>query len=469
LNLEKTYCIYFVGIGGIGMSALARWFNTQGKYIAGYDRVETPLTRQLVAEGIQISYEDSVDAIPEKVLKEGKKGLVIYTPAISLENKILNYFIDKKYTLKKRSEVLGAISKNNFTVAVAGTHGKTTTGALIAHILKEANLNMVAFLGGILQNYQSNLIRNEKRGQPLRIVVEADEYDRSFLTLNPDIAVVTAMDPDHLDIYGDYTEMKKGFRDFVNKIKHNGSLIISKGLLETVVPGNRNDIKVMEYGLNHVPVRSERIRLEADQVRFCYRSPGITIENIPFALPGFHNIENAVAAISVCLLLGIDGSVIKAAISTFRGIKRRFEFILYTDNLVFIDDYAHHPNELKALFSSLRAMFEGRKITAVFQPHLFSRTRDFAKEFADALDLADEVLLLDIYPAREKPIEDVTSELIKERMNISEKILCSKLDILKELNKRSPDILVTVGAGDIDQLVEPIKIMLSTKYEISEN
>jgi len=467
LNFEKTYGIYFVGIGGIGMSALARWFKRQGKYVAGYDRTETPLTRQLVMEGIEVTYEDTVAAIPDRFKEEDGEYLVIRTPAIPPDNEILDFFIHKKFTVKKRSEVLGAISRHNFTIAVAGTHGKTTTCALIAHILKESKMNMAAFLGGILQNYNTNLVIHEKPGQPLKIVVEADEYDRSFLTLNPDIAVITAVDPDHLDIYGDYAEMEKGFRDFVSRIKNKGSLIIHKGLLEPVMPDDRRDIKVMEYGLSHIPVRSENIRLEKEEVRFTYRNPTMTIENIPFALPGFHNIENAVAAITVCLQLGIEASSIKSAISNFRGIKRRFEFILYTDNLVFIDDYAHHPEEIKALLSSLRAIYEGRKITVVFQPHLYSRTKDFAREFAGALDLADEVLLLDIYPARERPMEGVTSNLIMDHMNITDKMICSKIDLIEELDTRDLDILVTVGAGDIDQVVEPIKIMLTTKYEIS--
>jgi UDP-N-acetylmuramate--alanine ligase len=469
LNLDKKYGFYFVGIGGIGMSALARWFKKQGKFVAGYDRTETPLTQQLQEEGIEVTYEDFSSTIPEKIKDVRKAVLVVYTPAIPSDSQILNYFKDHKYKIKKRSEVLGAITKKSFTIAVAGTHGKTTTSALIAHILKETNQNMVAFLGGILQNYESNLIINRKSGQELNTVVEADEYDRSFLTLSPDIAVITALDPDHLDIYGELSEMQKGFRDFVNKLKKKGTLIIYKGLYERVIPEDRPDIKVREYGLSHIPVRAENIRLEKEEVRFDYHSPAESIENIPLSLPGFHNIENAIAAITVCLKIGIDGSAIKAALSSFRGIKRRFEYVLYTDNLVFIDDYAHHPEEIKALLSSLRAIFEGHKITALFQPHLYSRTRDFADEFAEALDLADEVLLMDIYPAREKPIKGVGPELILDKMHIEKKSLCSKIDVIEELDERDLDILITIGAGDIDQLVEPIKILLSTKYEISQN
>jgi UDP-N-acetylmuramate--alanine ligase len=338
LNLDSKYGIYFVGIGGIGMSALARWFKRQGKFVAGYDRTETPLTRLLEEEGIEVSYEDFSSSIPEKITDKPKSSLVVFTPAIPSDSEILNYFKDHKYTLRKRSEVLGSITRQGFTIAVAGTHGKTTTSGLIAHILKENNQNMVAFLGGILQSYETNLVINKKSGQSLNIVVEADEYDRSFLTLSPDIAVVTAVDPDHLDIYGEFSEMQKGFSDFINKLKNKGTLIIYKGLYEKIIPGERPDIKVMEYGLSHIPIRAENIRLEKEEVRFDYYSPAESIENIPLSLPGFHNIENAIAAITVCLRMGIDGSAIKAALSSFRGIKRRFEYILYTDNLVFIDD-----------------------------------------------------------------------------------------------------------------------------------
>lgn len=469
MNLDSKYGIYFVGIGGIGMSALARWFKRQGKFVAGYDRTETPLTRLLQEEGIEVSYEDFSSSIPEKITDKPKASLVVFTPAIPSDSEILNYFKDHKYTLRKRSEVLGSITRQGFTIAVAGTHGKTTTSGLIAHILKENNQNMVAFLGGILQGYETNLVINEKSGQSLNIVVEADEYDRSFLTLNPDIAVVIAVDPDHLDIYGEFSEMQKGFSNFINKLKNKGTLIIYKGLYEKIIPEDRPDIKVREYGLSHIPVRAENIRLEKEEVRFDYYSPAESIENIPLSLPGFHNIENAIAAITVCLEMGIDGSAIKAALSSFRGIKRRFEYILYTDNLVFIDDYAHHPEEIKALLSSIRAIYEGHKITALFQPHLYTRTRDFAAEFAEALDLADEVLLMDIYPAREKPIKGIGPEMILEKMHIEMKSLCSKVDVIEELDERDLDILVTIGAGDIDQLVGPIKILLSTKYEISEN
>lgn len=449
------------------MSALARWFKGQGKFVAGYDRTETPLTRQLQEEGIEVSYEDFSSSIPEEIKEKKKTVLVVYTPAIPSDSEILNYFKDRKYKIRKRSEVLGAITQQSFTIAVAGTHGKTTTSALIAHIMKESNRNMVAFLGGILQDYDSNLIINKRSGHPLNIVVEADEYDRSFLTLNPDITVVIALDPDHLDIYGEFSEMQKGFRDFINKLKNKGTLIIYKGLYESVIPEDRPDIKVREYGLSHIPIRAENIRLEKEEVRFDYHSPAESIENIPLSLPGFHNIENAIAAITVCLKIGIDGSAIKAALSSFRGIKRRFEYVLYTDNLVFIDDYAHHPEEIKAFLSSVRAIFEGHKITVLFQPHLYTRTRDFAVEFAEALDLADEVLLMDIYPAREKPIKGVGPEMILEKMQIEKKSLCSKVDVIEELDERDLDVIVTIGAGDIDQLVEPIKILLSTKYEIS--
>jgi len=469
LNIENKHIVFFIGIGGIGMSALARWFKLQGKYVSGYDRTETTLTRKLIEEGIHVFYDDSAESIPEKVRKEVEDTLVIFTPAIPADNHILNYLRNENYSIHKRSEILGLITGQNFTVAVAGTHGKTTTCSIIAHIAKEADLNSIAFLGGITQNYSSNLIFNKKEEESLIVIVEADEYDRSFLTLNPDIAVITAVDSDHLDIYGSKEDMEAGYTEFILKIKPNGLLIIKKGLLESIFPEGRTDIRIIEYNLDHNPVRSENIRIEKEEMRFCYKSPDTDIENIPLSIPGFYNIENSIAAITVGLQLGIEGPLIKSALSSFRGIKRRFEYILYTDDLVFIDDYAHHPEEIKALLSSLRAIFENRKITAVFQPHLFTRTRDFAEEFAHCLDIADEVILLDIYPAREKPIPGISPKIILEKMTIENRKQTTNIELIELLSSNDLDVLVTIGAGDIDKLINPIKIMLETKYEISKN
>lgn len=469
MNLENKHIIFFIGIGGIGMSALARWFALQGKDVSGFDRTETTLTRKLIDEGIHVFYDDLVESIPEKVNKDVEDTLVIYTPAIPSDNHILSYLKSQNYSIHKRSEVLGLISGQNFTVAVAGTHGKTTTCSLIAHIVKEADLNSIAFLGGITQNYSSNLIFNKKEDERLIVIAEADEYDRSFLTLNPNIAVITAVDSDHLDIYGSKEDMEAGYTEFILKIKPNGILIIKKGLMEMIFPETRKDIRIIEYNLDHNPVRSENIRIEKEEMRFSYKSTDTDIENISLSIPGFYNVENSIAAITVGLELGIDGPLIKSAFSSFRGIKRRFEYILYTDDLVFIDDYAHHPEEVKALLISLRAIFENRKITAVFQPHLFTRTRDFAVEFAQCLDIADEVIMLDIYPAREKPIPGISPKIILEKMTLENKKIATNIELIELLSSNDLEVLVTIGAGDIDKLINPIKIMLETKYEISKS
>jgi len=468
LSFENLHRIYFIGIGGIGMSALARWFAKQGKNIAGYDRTRTALCQQLESEGMNIIYRDEVDSIPTSYTKADSSTLVIYTPAIPADQQILSYFRQGNFELKKRSEVLGEITRAYFTIAVAGTHGKTTTSTLIAHIAKEARLNSVSFLGGIATNYLSNLIIHENpEDRQLKVIVEADEYDRSFLTLRPDIAVITALDPDHLDIYGNEQEMKSSYARFVSNIKDEGCLVIKKNLKDEVLVPSGRQLRIKEYNLDHHPIRAEKIRIEKEETRFNYVSPETVIENIPYAFPGYHNIENALAAITVALLLDIQEDIIKSALSTFRGIKRRFEYILYTDRIAFIDDYAHHPEEIRAFLHSVRHIFCDKRITAVFQPHLFTRTRDFAKNFGESLDLADEVILLDIYPAREKPIPGVTSDLIFHHIQKAEKLKTNKDELLKILRDRDTDVLVTIGAGDIDQLVIPIRNLLMEKYEIS--
>jgi UDP-N-acetylmuramate--alanine ligase len=468
LSFETLHRIYFIGIGGIGMSAMARWFRKQGKEVAGYDRTRTTLCQQLETEGMDIIYEDEVKSIPADYRNIDPSTLVIYTPAIPADQHILSFFRQQAFQLKKRSEVLGEITREYFTIAVAGTHGKTTTSTLIAHIAKEANLNSVAFLGGISSNYQSNLIIHENPGDPtLKVIVEADEYDRSFLTLRPDIAVITALDPDHLDIYGNEKEMKSSYALFISHVKDQGYLVIKKNLKDEVLDPSDHHVHVKEYNLGHHPIRADKIRIEKDETRFNYISPEAVIENIPYTFPGFHNIENAVAAITVALLLNIKEDVIKSALSNFRGIKRRFEYIIYSDNVVYIDDYAHHPEELKAFLHSVRSIFKESRITAIFQPHLFTRTRDFARSFGESLDLADEVILLDIYPAREKPIPGVTSDLIFENIRQADKVKSTKDELIKILRERDVEVLVTIGAGDIDQLVVPIRNLLIEKYEIS--
>ncbi len=450
------------------MSALARWFQREGKTIAGYDRTKTTLCHQLESEGMAISYEDNVNTLPNEFKDNTPSILVIYTPAIPVDQKILSYFRLNRFRVKKRSEILGAITEDHFTIAVAGTHGKTTTSSLIAHILNDADMNFVAFLGGIATNYQSNLVINEKKDETsLKVVVEADEYDRSFLTLKPNIAVITALDPDHLDIYGNETEMKTGYSKFVNNIKPDGCLIIKKNLSKDIHFEKKKNLQVKEYNLYNNPVRAESIRLEKEEMRFNYVSPDLIIENIPFVFPGYHNIENAIAAITVGLMFGINSDIIKLALSTFRGISRRFEYILYTDQTIYIDDYAHHPAEIKAFLHSVRSIFPDHKIMAVFQPHLYTRTRDFSKNFAESLDLADEIILLDIYPARENPIPGVTSELIFSKINNPAKHMLTLENLIDHLKDKDIDVLVTIGAGDIDQMVLPLKKLLMEKYEIS--
>ncbi len=468
MSFESIHRIYFIGIGGIGMSAMARWFSKQGKKVAGYDRTRSNLCQQLEVEGMEIIYQDEEKSILPEYRNADPSTLVIYTPAIPADQHILSFFRQHEFQLRKRSEVLGEITREYFTIAVAGTHGKTSTSTLIAHLVKEANLNSVAFLGGIASNYHSNLIIHENPADAgLKVVVEADEYDRSFLTLRPDIAVITALDPDHLDIYGDEKEMKSSYARFVSHIKDQGYLVIKKNLKEEVLDPTDKRVHVKEYNLEHHPIRAEKIRIEKEETRFNYVSPETVIENIPYAFPGYHNIENAVAAITVALLLNIKEDIIKSALSTFRGIKRRFEYILYSENVVFIDDYAHHPEEIRAFLHSVRSIFTEQKITAVFQPHLFTRTRDFSGSFGQSLDLADEVILLDIYPAREKPIPGVTSELIFNRIRKAEKTKSTRDELMDILRERDIEVLVTIGAGDIDQLVIPIRNLLIEKYEIS--
>jgi UDP-N-acetylmuramate--alanine ligase len=457
-----------VGIGGIGMSALARWFKKQNKISAGYDRTETDLCAELEKEGMYISYKDSIESIPEDFRQYDPTTLIIYTPAIPRDQQILTFFRNNRYQIRKRSQILGEITKEYFTIAVAGTHGKTTTSTLISHILKEANLNSAGFLGGISTNYQSNLVIHENSDDRiLKVVVEADEYDRSFLTLKPDIAVITALDPDHLDIYGDEEQMRSTYATFVSNMKTGGILVIKKNLKSLILNPSNEHVRVVEYNLSHHPVRADNIRIEKEETRFHYVSPEVLIENIPYAFPGYHNIENAVAAITVGLILNVKEEIIKSALSTFRGIRRRFEYVLYSDQVVFIDDYAHHPEEIKAFLQSVRSIFPDQKITAIFQPHLFSRTKDFDKKFPESLGLADEIILLDIYPAREKPIPGVTSDLIFNEINHADRQKTTKEGLIDLLKDRDFEILVTIGAGDIDQLVTPIKNVLKEKYEIS--
>ncbi|WP_345332838.1 UDP-N-acetylmuramate--L-alanine ligase [Mucilaginibacter defluvii] len=448
MELSNIKRVYLVGIGGIGMSGLARYFHQLGCVVCGYDKTSTDLTDSLHNEGICIIFEDEPAEIQISFRQPDDSTLVIYTPAIPKDSAILNFFTGKGFTLHKRSQVLGLISASKYTIAVAGTHGKTTTSSMIAHILKDSGTDCSAFLGGISSNYQSNVLF----GKNDIVVVEADEYDRSFLTLHPDIAVVTSMDADHLDIYGDHSHLTESFTLFASQIKQGGQLINKQGL--PLANGTT-------YTINgEADAVAENIRVENGNFYFDFKNNSVSISNICLGIAGLHNIENAVAAIEVALRLNVSGEAIKSALESFRGVKRRFEYIVKIDKHIFIDDYAHHPEELRAAISSVKTLYPDKKLTTIFQPHLYTRTRDFADGFAEVLDMSDELLMLDIYPARELPIDGVNSELILSKMKLWNKRKCGKQEAIQIIENEKPELLLTVGAGDIDQLVQPLKKVL---------
>lgn len=441
--------VYFVGIGGIGMSALARYFNEQGIKVYGYDKTPTALTRELENEGMQVHYDENVDAIPHNV------QLVVYTPAIPHEHAELAYFKQNNYPLYKRSEVLDAVTNSSFNICVAGTHGKTTITTMIAHILRHTGYGCNAFLGGIAVNYNSNFWSSKRNV----CVAEADEYDRSFLRLTPDVAVITAMDADHLDIYGTAQSMENAFIEFTQRIKEDGLLISKFGLKrgkELKAP------KHFTYSLQNssADIYASNIRMKRGGYEFDVMMRDWMLDNVELNMGGMHNVENTVAAIAVAHYLGIENKKIKEAVKTFRGVKRRFEYVVTQDKVVYIDDYAHHPEELRALISGARGLFRDKKCTVLFQPHLYTRTRDLSEGFAESLDLADEVILLPIYPARELPIEGVSSEMIAKRMKNKHKQILDKAEALQWIKSNKIELLITAGAGDIDTLVEPIKDIL---------
>ncbi len=454
MNINKIHNVYFVGIGGIGMSAIARYFNSIGKNVAGYDKVSKALTVKLNSEGIDIHFDDNVELIDKKY-KNKNTTLVVYTPAIPNTNNELNFFIENDFIVKKRSEVLGLLCSTKQGIAVSGTHGKTTISTMIAHLLKQSTIGCSAFLGGISKNYDSNYlvdINSEK------IVIEADEFDRSFLTLYPDIAVVTAIDADHLDVYKNADNLKQSFEQFINQINNKGKLIIKKGL--NINYHNIKDIDIYNYSLNEKSdFYAENIRIDEGLYIFDFITPNSRINNIKLGFPGIINVENAIAALSVAYLCGVKSLELMKALSSFKGIVRRFDYHIRKSNFVYIDDYAHHPAELKATINSVREIYPKKKITGVFQPHLFTRTRDFADEFAKSLDLLDEIILLDIYPAREVPIEGISSEIIFNKLINNNKTLCKKNELLNILINRDLEVLITLGAGDIDEFVNPIKNM----------
>lgn len=444
VDLSKIKHIYFLGIGGIGMSALARYFMSYGIKVTGYDKTPTTLTHELLNEGIKIHFDENISLLAEDI------DLVIYTPAIPSHHEELLYFKKKAIPLKKRSEILGLITEKEQTIAIAGTHGKTTITSLIAHILSVANIPITAFIGGISKNFNTNLLLNKNSKYT---IVEADEFDRSFLTLHPDIAIISAMDADHLDIYKNKKFLEESFVLFSNQLKENGKLIYKNGL-DLEKPLNKESFSY------HLNTKSDFYlsKVSINKGKYTFNISGkFNINDIELGLPGLHNIENSLAAIAVAKLVGIEDQIIKAALSTYQGVKRRFDYIINTDKFVYIDDYAHHPEEIKACINSVKDLFPGKKVTGIFQPHLFSRTRDFADEFATSLGLLDNVILLDIYPARELPIEGINSMMLLNKIKILNKQLVNKTEIIDKLDCIKPEILLTMGAGDIDQLVEPLK------------
>ena len=450
MNLNQIHNVYFIGIGGIGMSALARYFQNIGKKVSGYDKTPTMLTDELIAGGMDIHFEDTISAIPADFYIENT--LVIVTPAVPVSHSEWNYFIERDYVIKKRAEVLGLITKDTFCFAVAGTHGKTTTSSILGHILYESGADVTAFLGGIVENYHSNLIGSGKTVT----VVEADEFDRSFLHLYPNIACVTSMDADHLDIYGDKAAIEESFREFADKVEDKTKMFVPKGLdLEGV------QIEILESQIPPSGVRglfsAFNIRIENSSYVFDVQTPSETIQNIAFSLPGHHNLMNALMALAMAKTYGTSSDAIVKALATFKGVQRRFSYQIKSDKLVYIDDYAHHPTEINAVHQAVRELYPNQKVLAVFQPHLFSRTKDFAEDFAKSLSQFDEVLLLDIYPARELPMEGITSSWLLEKMTNDNIKLVSKADLIPSILASDATVIVTIGAGDIGELVPSIK------------
>ncbi len=457
--LEQIKKVYLIGIGGIGMSALARWFNTHSYQVAGYDLTSTSLTKQLETEGIKIHYEDRPALIPPDFeVAFVEEILVIYTPAIPKDHQEFGYFLSNNYLVKKRAEVLGWLTKDYFTIAVAGTHGKTTTSAMIAHILYNSNIPFTAFLGGIMQGYDQNLLNKQVPEKEMVMLAEADEYDKSFLYLHPDIAIVTAIDEDHLEIYGDKKHLEVTFEEFTKKIKPKGRLFAKKG-----INLDKNSVNANVYFENYdtqnvTDYYADKINYEEGYFVFNWHSNTENITNLRLGIPGYHNVENAVAAIAVARNLQISENEITKAIASFKGVKRRFEYIINTPRLIYIDDYAHHPKEVEALLYSVKKMYPTQKITAIFQPHLYSRTQDFAEEFAESLSQAKELILLEIYPAREQPIEGVSANLILEKVKIKNKEICPKSQLIELLTQKKQEIevLLSIGAGDIGQMTQAI-------------
>jgi UDP-N-acetylmuramate--alanine ligase len=452
---------YFLGIGGIGMSALARYFNHYGKTVYGYDKTSSALTVELEKENIPCHYSEDVELL-KKILSKYKpeEVLVVYTPAVPKNHAEYVYLTSNNYVIKKRSEVLGEITKQFKTIAIAGTHGKTTTTTLVTHLLKIAGINCYSFMGGISKNYGTNLLLGDPNDKDAYVVVEADEYDRSFLTLFPQIAVITSVDADHLDIYGNKDAMHESYLLFSKQVKKDGVLIVKKNV--------DNELKLTDkrliYSLNlNTGYCAENVRVENGEFNYDIKSEVEAVNGATIGLPGLHNVENSIAAVAVVQQLGVKAEKIKEALRSFQGVKRRFDYRVKNSKVVYIDDYAHHPEELKAAIGAAKQLYPDKKVTGIFQPHLFTRTRDFADGFAESLDMLDECILLDIYPARELPIGGVTSQMLLDKMKLKQKHLVKKENLMEFLKDKPLEVLMTMGAGDIDKFVQPIEEMLKKR------
>lgn len=460
MELKDIKAVYFVGAGGIGMSALARYFIHRGLVVAGYDRTPSDLTRQLEKEGMVIHYEESVDEIPQ-ACRDRESCLVVYTPAIPATHKELTFFREHQFEIKKRSQVLGLLTDHHKGLCVAGTHGKTTTSAMCAHIMHQSSIDCNAFLGGISKNYGTNYLLSTQSDY---VVIEADEFDRSFHWLHPWMTVITATDPDHLDIYGTKEAYLESFRHYTELIKKGGALILHTGL--EMKPNVQEGVKTYSYSRDEGDFHAENVRIERGEITFDFVSPIENVKDVRLGQPIPINIENGVAAMAMAQLAGCSASELRYGMETYRGVDRRFDFKIRTDKMVFLSDYAHHPKEIYQSAKSLRELYHDRKITAIFQPHLYTRTRDFYKEFADALSQLDEVVLTEIYPAREEPIPGVTSELIYDNLKPGvKKQMIKKADVLSFVRSHDFDVLVVLGAGDLDNMVPQITRIIEEKMK----
>jgi UDP-N-acetylmuramate--alanine ligase len=461
--MQQFPYIFFLGIGGIGMSALARWFKANGHSVSGYDKTETPLTQALQAEGIAVHYADEVANIPTEMQANKAQTLVVLTPAIPADSREWAWLREQGYDIRKRSQVLGVLTQGKPTIAVAGTHGKTTTSSMVAHLLHHAGVDSGAFLGGIAVNLGSNLLLPKSADAP--VVVEADEYDRSFLTLHPDVAIVTSTDADHLDIYGTKEALVESFCQFVAQLKPGGTLLLNHTADARVAAAAPVGTRVLRYGLSAAQgpnLFASDITPQGHQFNFDLHGPQGVLAGLQLAVPGFHNVENMLAAAAVAQAYGVGEDALRAAVAAYRGVKRRFEFIVTGPDKVYVDDYAHHPREIEAFLRSLRTLYPAKKLRVIFQPHLFTRTRDFAEGFSQSLSLADEVVLLPIYPARELPLPGVTSDMLLENITAPKKSIQTKAEVLANAAQLADfEVLATVGAGDIDTLVPELKAILT--------